>query len=91
MWSSRLSLLVYLGMYKEAESELEEFGELDNPDLYYEHHTHSYPGRKGGGGLHVGACSCGGVLCVGVCPVWECNDFLLLNVILCLISNSILH
>ena len=47
MWSSRLSLLVYLGLYKEAESELEEFGELVNPDLYYQHHTHSYPGRRG--------------------------------------------
>ena len=33
--------------YKEAELELAAFRELDNPDLYYQYHVHSYPGKTG--------------------------------------------
>ena len=55
MWSARLSLMVHLKMYKEAESELSAFGELVNPDLYYQYHPNSYPGRKG---MLVNSCLC---------------------------------
>ena len=33
--------------YKDLELELAAFRELDNPDLYYQYHSHSYPGKKG--------------------------------------------
>ena len=48
MWSARLALLMHLRLYKEAELELHAFVEMLNPDLYYQYHTHSYPGKKGG-------------------------------------------
>ena len=47
MWSARMALLTYLRLYKEAELELQAFREMLNPDLYYQYHTHSYPGKKG--------------------------------------------
>lgn len=47
MWSARIGLLMYLRLYKEAELEMQAFGEMLNPDLYYQHHIHSYPGKKG--------------------------------------------
>lgn len=47
MWSARISLLIQLRLYKEAELELQAFGEMLNPDLYYQYHTNSYPGMKG--------------------------------------------
>ena len=47
MWAARAALLVHLRRYKEAELELAAFRELDNPDLYYQYHVHSYPGKTG--------------------------------------------
>lgn len=47
MWAARLSLLVAMQQYREAEIELTAFGDLVNPDLYYQYHTHNYPGKTG--------------------------------------------
>ena len=47
MWAARAALLVHLRRYKDAELELTAFRELDNPDLYYQYHVHSYPGKTG--------------------------------------------
>ena len=47
MWAARAALLIHLRRYKEAELELAAFRELDNPDLYYQYHVHSYPGKTG--------------------------------------------
>ncbi|XP_025020192.1 trafficking protein particle complex subunit 12 isoform X1 [Python bivittatus] len=47
IWFVRLALLVKLGLYQNAEMEFEPFGNLDQPDLYYEYYPHVYPGRKG--------------------------------------------
>lgn len=43
----RLALLVKLGLFQNAEMEFEPFGNLDQPDLYYEYYPHVYPGRRG--------------------------------------------
>ena len=52
MWLARMSLLVHTEQFRKAEAELDSFSSLDNPDLYYQYHAHSYPGKKGmeGGG-----------------------------------------
>lgn len=55
MWSTRMALLTHLRLYKEAELELQAFGEMLNPDLYYQYHTNSYPGMKG---KHCGFGTC---------------------------------
>lgn len=47
LWFVRLALLVKLGLFQNAEVELEPFGSLDQPDLYYEYYPHVYPGRRG--------------------------------------------
>uniref|UniRef100_A0A8D2KQA8 Trafficking protein particle complex subunit 12 n=1 Tax=Varanus komodoensis TaxID=61221 RepID=A0A8D2KQA8_VARKO len=47
LWFVRLALLVKLGHFQNAEMEFEPFGNLDQPDLYYEYYPHVYPGRKG--------------------------------------------
>ncbi|KAG8512375.1 Trafficking protein particle complex subunit 12 [Galemys pyrenaicus] len=47
LWFVRLALLVKLGLFQNAEMELEPFGNLDQPDLYYEYYPHVYPGRRG--------------------------------------------
>uniref|UniRef100_A0A8C6XKM6 Trafficking protein particle complex subunit 12 n=1 Tax=Naja naja TaxID=35670 RepID=A0A8C6XKM6_NAJNA len=47
IWFVRLALLVKLSLYQNAEMEFEPFGNLDQPDLYYEYYPHVYPGRKG--------------------------------------------
>ena len=47
MWAARIALLVHLRMFKEAELEMTAFGELENPDLYYQYHRQSYPGKTG--------------------------------------------
>ncbi|XP_067150358.1 trafficking protein particle complex subunit 12 isoform X2 [Apteryx mantelli] len=47
LWFVRLALLVKLNLFQNAEMEFEPFGNLDQPDLYYEYHPHVYPGRKG--------------------------------------------
>ncbi|XP_042536793.1 trafficking protein particle complex subunit 12 [Dipodomys spectabilis] len=47
LWFVRLALLVKLGLFQNAEVELEPFGNLDQPDLYYEYYPHVYPGRRG--------------------------------------------
>ncbi|ETE73740.1 Trafficking protein particle complex subunit 12, partial [Ophiophagus hannah] len=46
IWFVRLALLVKLSLYQNAEMEFEPFGNLDQPDLYYEYYPHVYPGRK---------------------------------------------
>jgi hypothetical protein len=43
-----MALLFHLRLYREAELEMQAFGEMLNPDLYYQYHTISYPGMKGG-------------------------------------------
>ncbi|XP_022369262.1 trafficking protein particle complex subunit 12 [Enhydra lutris kenyoni] len=47
LWFVRLALLVKLGLFQNAEMEFEAFGNLDQPDLYYEYYPHVYPGRRG--------------------------------------------
>ncbi|XP_038250495.2 trafficking protein particle complex subunit 12 isoform X2 [Dermochelys coriacea] len=47
LWFVRLALLVKLNLFQNAEAEFEPFGNLDQPDLYYEYYLHVYPGRKG--------------------------------------------
>ncbi|XP_029893287.1 trafficking protein particle complex subunit 12 isoform X2 [Aquila chrysaetos chrysaetos] len=47
LWFVRLALLVELNLFQNAEMEFEPFGNLDQPDLYYEYYPHVYPGRKG--------------------------------------------
>ncbi|XP_073192196.1 trafficking protein particle complex subunit 12 isoform X2 [Lepidochelys kempii] len=47
LWFVRLALLVKLNLFQNAEAEFEPFGNLDQPDLYYEYYPHVYPGRKG--------------------------------------------
>ncbi|XP_054425993.1 trafficking protein particle complex subunit 12 [Pteronotus mesoamericanus] len=47
LWFVRLALLVKLGLFQSAEMEFEPFGNLDQPDLYYEYYPHVYPGRRG--------------------------------------------
>ncbi|NXO00660.1 TPC12 protein, partial [Rhinopomastus cyanomelas] len=47
LWFVRLALLVKLDLFHNAEMEFEPFGNLDQPDLYYEYYPHVYPGRKG--------------------------------------------
>lgn len=53
LWFVRLALLVKLSLFQNAELEFEPFGNLDQPDLYYEYYPHVYPGRRGkGSALH---------------------------------------
>ncbi|XP_029451650.1 trafficking protein particle complex subunit 12 [Rhinatrema bivittatum] len=47
LWFVRLALLVKLGLFQNAEMEFEPFGNLDQPDLYYEYYLRVYPGRRG--------------------------------------------
>uniref|UniRef100_A0A3Q4MGB1 Trafficking protein particle complex subunit 12 n=1 Tax=Neolamprologus brichardi TaxID=32507 RepID=A0A3Q4MGB1_NEOBR len=47
LWFVRLALLTKLGLFQNAELEFEPFGNLDQPDLYYEYYPTVYPGRKG--------------------------------------------
>lgn len=47
LWFVRLALLVKLSLFQNAELELEPFGNLDQPDLYYEYYPTVYPGRRG--------------------------------------------
>uniref|UniRef100_A0A8C0ZB92 Trafficking protein particle complex subunit 12 n=1 Tax=Cyanistes caeruleus TaxID=156563 RepID=A0A8C0ZB92_CYACU len=46
LWFVRLALLVKLNLFQNAEMEFEPFGNLDQPDLYYEYYPNVYPGRK---------------------------------------------
>ncbi|KAM6973431.1 trafficking protein particle complex subunit 12 [Aplochiton taeniatus] len=47
LWFVRLALLTKLSLFQNAEMEMEPFGDLDHPDLYYEYHPTVYPGRRG--------------------------------------------
>uniref|UniRef100_A0A4W3HIR6 Trafficking protein particle complex subunit 12 n=1 Tax=Callorhinchus milii TaxID=7868 RepID=A0A4W3HIR6_CALMI len=47
LWFVRLALLMKLSLFQNAEVEFEPFGNLDQPDLYYEYYPHVYPGRRG--------------------------------------------
>ncbi|XP_068608565.1 trafficking protein particle complex subunit 12 [Brachionichthys hirsutus] len=47
LWFVRLALLTKLNLFQNAELEFEPFGDLDQPDLYYEFYPNAYPGRRG--------------------------------------------
>lgn len=47
LWFVRLALLTKLNLFQNAELEFEPFGQLDQPDLYYEFFPTGYPGRRG--------------------------------------------
>ncbi|KAA0711509.1 Trafficking protein particle complex subunit 12 [Triplophysa tibetana] len=47
LWFVRLALLVKLNLFQNAELELEPFGNLEHPNLYYEYYPTVYPGRRG--------------------------------------------
>uniref|UniRef100_A0A8C6V3U5 Trafficking protein particle complex subunit 12 n=1 Tax=Neogobius melanostomus TaxID=47308 RepID=A0A8C6V3U5_9GOBI len=47
LWFVRLALLTKLNLFQNAELEFEPFGNLDQPDLYYEYYPNVYPGRRG--------------------------------------------
>ncbi|XP_028995639.1 trafficking protein particle complex subunit 12 isoform X2 [Betta splendens] len=47
LWFLRLALLTKLNLFQNAEIEFEPFGNLDQPDLYYEYYPTVYPGRRG--------------------------------------------
>ena len=47
LWFIRIGLLMKLRLYSHAEAEMQAFGNLDNPDLYYEFYPDLYPGRRG--------------------------------------------
>ena len=47
MWFTRITLLVKLRLCSQAESELQAFGSLDKPDLYYEFYPDVFHGRRG--------------------------------------------
>lgn len=47
LWFVRLALLTKLNLFQNAELEFEPFGNLDQPDLYYEYYPAVYPGRRG--------------------------------------------
>ncbi|XP_074516061.1 trafficking protein particle complex subunit 12 [Sebastes fasciatus] len=47
LWFVRLALLTKLNLFQNAELECEPFGNLDQPDLYYEYYPTVYPGRRG--------------------------------------------
>ncbi|KAM9842137.1 trafficking protein particle complex subunit 12 [Aulostomus maculatus] len=47
LWFVRLALLTKLNLFQNAELELEPFGNLDQPDIFYEYYPAAYPGRRG--------------------------------------------
>ncbi|XP_061552665.1 trafficking protein particle complex subunit 12 isoform X1 [Phycodurus eques] len=47
LWFVRLALLTKLNLFQNAELEFEPFGDLDQPDLFYEYYPTVYPGRRG--------------------------------------------
>lgn len=47
LWFCRLSLLMKLKLFTQAEAELEPFGNLDSPDLYYEYYQETFPMQRG--------------------------------------------
>nr|XP_057946354.1 trafficking protein particle complex subunit 12 [Doryrhamphus excisus]XP_057946356.1 trafficking protein particle complex subunit 12 [Doryrhamphus excisus]XP_057946357.1 trafficking protein particle complex subunit 12 [Doryrhamphus excisus] len=47
LWFARLALLTKLNLFQNAELEFEPFGNLDQPDLFYEYYPTLYPGRRG--------------------------------------------
>ena len=47
IWFTRIAVLMKLNQYTLAETECEAFGNMDQPDLYFEYFPDLYPGRKG--------------------------------------------
>ncbi|KAF6738499.1 Trafficking protein particle complex subunit 12 [Oryzias melastigma] len=47
LWFVRLALFTKLNLFQNAELEFEPFGNLDQPDLYYEYYPTVYPGKRG--------------------------------------------
>uniref|UniRef100_A0A8C7Y4I2 Trafficking protein particle complex subunit 12 n=1 Tax=Oryzias sinensis TaxID=183150 RepID=A0A8C7Y4I2_9TELE len=47
LWFVRLALFTKLNLFQNAELEFEPFGNLDQPDLYYEYYPAVYPGKRG--------------------------------------------
>ncbi|EDV23069.1 uncharacterized protein TRIADDRAFT_57962 [Trichoplax adhaerens] len=47
IWMCRIALLIKLNMFGTAEAEMIAFGDLDNPDLYFEYYPEKYPNLTG--------------------------------------------
>jgi len=47
IWWIRLALLVKLKQFSTAEAEAASFGDLENPDLFYQYYPELYPNRRG--------------------------------------------
>lgn len=47
LWFTRIALLIKIKSYSIAETEAEQFGELDKPDLFYQFYPEMYGGRSG--------------------------------------------
>ncbi|XP_071484435.1 trafficking protein particle complex subunit 12-like [Diadema antillarum] len=47
VWFTRIAVLMKLQQFTVAEQELEPFGNMDKPDLFFEYYPDLYPGRKG--------------------------------------------
>ncbi|XP_014673487.1 PREDICTED: trafficking protein particle complex subunit 12-like isoform X2 [Priapulus caudatus] len=47
LWFLRMALLMRLGQYNSAEVEIESFGDMDRPDIYYDYYQDAYNCRRG--------------------------------------------
>nr|XP_054772794.1 trafficking protein particle complex subunit 12-like [Lytechinus pictus] len=47
VWFTRISVLIKLQQFTAAEQELDAFGTMDKPDLFYGYYPDLYPGRQG--------------------------------------------
>ncbi|XP_070556829.1 trafficking protein particle complex subunit 12-like [Ptychodera flava] len=47
IWFTRVALMMKLRLFSTVEVEIEAFGNLDKPDLFYEFYTEMYPGKRG--------------------------------------------
>ncbi|XP_006811107.2 trafficking protein particle complex subunit 12-like [Saccoglossus kowalevskii] len=47
IWFTRISLMMKLRLFSAAEAEIESFGNLDRPDLFFEFYPDLYPGKRG--------------------------------------------
>ncbi|XP_030243033.1 trafficking protein particle complex subunit 12 [Drosophila navojoa] len=47
LWFTRLALLAKLGEYELLQAEAEPFGQLNGPDVFYEHYPEMYMGKHG--------------------------------------------
>ncbi|XP_077990905.1 trafficking protein particle complex subunit 12-like [Glandiceps talaboti] len=47
IWFTRIALMMKLRLFGTAEKEMEAFGNLDRPDIFYEFYPDMYPGKRG--------------------------------------------